>query len=122
MGGLSWQKSGLFVQRLAEGTPPSEAALAAGYSRRRAADRAARPDIARRVAAVRRENAYRNNDIPAILDVLIADAKSARDEKSAALYISTKALIAEAERLISQARTPNPAPVASTASTLVTPI
>jgi phage terminase small subunit len=110
MGGLSWQKSALFVQRLAEGVPPRQAALASGYSRRRAVDRAARPDIAKRVAAVRRENAYRDNDVPAILDVLIAEAKSARDDKSAALYISTKALIAEAERLISQAGTLDPAP------------
>lgn len=107
MGGLSWKKSGLFVQRLAEGAPPRQAALAAGYSRRRAAERAARPDIARRVVVIRGENAYRNNDVPAILDVLIAEAKAARDGKSAALYISTKALIAEAERLISQARTPD---------------
>ena len=101
------------AQRLAAGVPVKHASREAGYGRhnpRRAIERAENPNTIQRVAEIEWQRSRDAADLSGIIEVMLRAANAALDLNSAAGFVATRGLLAEAAKLKLRMAEPMPPP------------
>ena len=98
-----------FAQALVDGVPPLRASRQVGYTSRgfRARERAAHPDMVRRLEEIVAERAGgRSRDVANLIEVLVAGAQIAKGVGSIPALTAMRGLVVEAARLKALLPTP----------------